>query len=104
MDRIEKIKLRIKEISLELVHEGYLDGYVIEGYKKEYLEWMNPKSAQQKFEKWSKEQAEIQERVNDNENRETVTDNTTTQTFRHLFSFLQQTSLQMSCQVRLIVI
>lgn len=48
----------------------------LEGYKKEYLEWMNPKSAQQKFEKWSKEQAEIQEKVNDNENRETVTDNT----------------------------
>ena len=40
MDRIEKIKLRIKEISLELVHEGYLDGYVIEGYKKE-LEKLN---------------------------------------------------------------
>jgi hypothetical protein len=34
-DRIEKIKERMKWLSMELTHEGYHDGYSIEGFKKE---------------------------------------------------------------------
>lgn len=34
-DRIEKIKERMKWLSMELTHEGYHDGYSLEGFKKE---------------------------------------------------------------------
>jgi hypothetical protein len=34
----EKIKERIKYLEGELAHEGYLDGWVIKGHKKELKE------------------------------------------------------------------
>lgn len=34
-DRIEKIKERMKWLTMELTHQGYHDGYSIEGFKKE---------------------------------------------------------------------
>ena len=34
-ERIKKIKERLHWLQMELTHEGYLDGYSIEGFKKE---------------------------------------------------------------------
>jgi hypothetical protein len=34
-DRIKKIKERLQWLQMQLTHEGYLDGYSIEGFKKE---------------------------------------------------------------------
>ena len=34
-ERINKIKERLKWLQTELTHEGYLDGYSIEGFKQE---------------------------------------------------------------------
>lgn len=34
-ERINKIKERLHWLQMELTHEGYLDGYSIEGFKKE---------------------------------------------------------------------
>jgi len=34
-DRIEKIKIRMNWLLMELTHEGYLDGYSTKGFKEE---------------------------------------------------------------------
>ena len=34
-DRIEKIKERMKWLTMELTHQGYHDGYSLEGFRKE---------------------------------------------------------------------
>lgn len=34
-DRIDKIKERLHWLQMELTHDGYLDGYSMEGFKKE---------------------------------------------------------------------
>ena len=35
LERINKIKERMRWLSMELTHEGYHDGYSLEGFKKE---------------------------------------------------------------------
>ncbi len=34
-DRVKKIRERIDWLSIELIHEGYLDGYSIKGFREE---------------------------------------------------------------------
>jgi hypothetical protein len=37
LKRVEEINRRIYWLKKELIYEGYLDGYVIEGHKKELI-------------------------------------------------------------------